>query len=130
MCKGNDVTSEKKQALYASNIKHWNNKIYTLDIAKGVRPRCFVNMDETEINAENDALVAKIRGLKRSLPAGKEKSPGQITYAMSVSNCPHQLPQMYVASGLKKVSQRFFTPNERIILLLDGHPSRKDSKAA
>ncbi|KAA6311782.1 MAG: hypothetical protein EZS28_056054, partial [Streblomastix strix] len=26
MCKGNDVTSEKKQALYASNIKHWNNK--------------------------------------------------------------------------------------------------------
>ncbi|KAA6363921.1 MAG: hypothetical protein EZS28_040552, partial [Streblomastix strix] len=63
MCKGNDVTSEKKQALYSSNIKHWNNKIYTLDIAKGVRPRCFVNMDETEINAENDALVAKIRGL-------------------------------------------------------------------
>jgi hypothetical protein len=46
-------------------------------------------MDETEINAENDALVAKIRGLKRSPPAGKENSPGHITYVMSIANGPH-----------------------------------------
>ncbi|KAA6364700.1 MAG: hypothetical protein EZS28_039773, partial [Streblomastix strix] len=169
MCKGNDITSEKKLTLYASNIKDQNNKIYTSDIAKGIRPRCFVNMDETEINAENDAFVAKIRGLKRSPPAEQENSSGHITYVMSIANGPHQPPQMYIVSGLKKVPQSlqvlmeeeeiyifindsgfrtcrlfreyaklqltcfilgYFTPNERIILLLDRHPSRKDWKAA
>ncbi|KAA6369494.1 MAG: hypothetical protein EZS28_034979, partial [Streblomastix strix] len=95
--------NNRAEASYASNVANWFNTIFTEDIAKDVRQRAVLNMNETNINYQMKQKTAKKIGTKRGVSAPREQMPGHITLVATASPGARQPPMFVIFGGLQQV---------------------------
>ncbi|KAA6386278.1 MAG: hypothetical protein EZS28_018194, partial [Streblomastix strix] len=127
-------------------------KIFTTELLNGVRERGYFNMDETVLSYKGKERIAKIKGYARSVQIPREQLSGHITFCPTISPGPRQPPTFVILGSLPNVpkniqsvcdenqahvtssrseqiqNQRlevYFEKDEPILLILDGHYSRK-----